>query len=184
MSALPTERSKADLRTAALAKRDALSDKKRAAAAQGCRQTRPADRDHAGHDRLRLLADPQRDRSGSLDADARGAGRAAGAAGGDGARQVAGLSGLVARRQADARAARHSRAVAGRRRTHSRHHAGAAGGVRPARPPHRLWRRALRLHAGAFAQDESRHRRSALPSRRRKSRRFRRCRTTWRWIMC
>jgi 5-formyltetrahydrofolate cyclo-ligase len=34
MSALPTERSKADLRTAALAKRDALSDKKRAAAAK------------------------------------------------------------------------------------------------------------------------------------------------------
>jgi len=34
MSALPTERSKADLRTAALAKRDALSDKKRAASAK------------------------------------------------------------------------------------------------------------------------------------------------------
>jgi 5-formyltetrahydrofolate cyclo-ligase len=34
MSALPTERSKADLRTAALAKRDALSDKKRDAAAK------------------------------------------------------------------------------------------------------------------------------------------------------
>ena len=34
MSALPTERSKADLRTAALAKRDALSDKKREAAAK------------------------------------------------------------------------------------------------------------------------------------------------------
>ena len=34
MSALPTERSKADLRTAALAKRDALSEKKRAAAAK------------------------------------------------------------------------------------------------------------------------------------------------------
>ena len=34
MSALPTERSKADLRTAALAKRDALSDRKRAAAAK------------------------------------------------------------------------------------------------------------------------------------------------------
>jgi len=34
MSALPTERSKADLRTIALAKRDALSDKKRAAAAK------------------------------------------------------------------------------------------------------------------------------------------------------
>jgi 5-formyltetrahydrofolate cyclo-ligase len=34
MSALPTERSKADLRTAALAKRDALSDKNRAAAAK------------------------------------------------------------------------------------------------------------------------------------------------------
>ncbi len=34
MSALPTERSKADLRSAALAKRDALSDKKRDAAAK------------------------------------------------------------------------------------------------------------------------------------------------------
>jgi len=34
MSALPTERSKAELRTAALAKRDALSDKQRAAAAK------------------------------------------------------------------------------------------------------------------------------------------------------
>ena len=34
MSALPTERSKADLRTAALAKRDALSDRKRDAAAR------------------------------------------------------------------------------------------------------------------------------------------------------
>ena len=34
MPALPNERSKADLRTAALAKRDALSDKKRAAAAR------------------------------------------------------------------------------------------------------------------------------------------------------
>ena len=34
MSALPNERSKADLRTAALAKRDALSDKKREAAAK------------------------------------------------------------------------------------------------------------------------------------------------------
>ena len=34
-----------------------------------------------------------------------------------------------------------------------RHHAGAAGGVRPRRPPHRLWRRALRLHPGAFAQN-------------------------------
>ena len=34
MSALPTERSKADLRTAALAKRDALSEKKRSAAAK------------------------------------------------------------------------------------------------------------------------------------------------------
>jgi 5-formyltetrahydrofolate cyclo-ligase len=34
MSALPTERSKADLRSAALAKRDALSDHKRAAAAK------------------------------------------------------------------------------------------------------------------------------------------------------
>ena len=34
MSALPTERSKAELRTAALAKRDALSDKKRATAAK------------------------------------------------------------------------------------------------------------------------------------------------------
>ena len=34
MSVLPNERSKADLRTAALAKRDALSDKKRAAAAK------------------------------------------------------------------------------------------------------------------------------------------------------
>ena len=34
MSALPSERSKADLRTAALAKRDALSDKKRDAAAK------------------------------------------------------------------------------------------------------------------------------------------------------
>ena len=125
---------------------------------QGRRQARPADRDHARHHRLRLLADPQRDRSGSPDAGARRARRAAGAAGGDGARQVAGLSRLVARRQADARAARHSRAVAGRRRTRSRYHAGAAGGVRPARPSHRLWRRALRLHAGAFAQDEGDHR--------------------------
>lgn len=34
MSALPTERSKADLRTAALAKRDALSDRKRTAASK------------------------------------------------------------------------------------------------------------------------------------------------------
>src|SRR5712672_847701 len=34
MPALPNERSKADLRTAALAKRDALSDNKRAAAAK------------------------------------------------------------------------------------------------------------------------------------------------------
>ena len=34
MSAPPTERSKADLRAAALAKRDALSDNKRAAAAK------------------------------------------------------------------------------------------------------------------------------------------------------
>ena len=34
MSALPSERSKADLRTAALAKRDALSEKKRDAAAK------------------------------------------------------------------------------------------------------------------------------------------------------
>jgi 5-formyltetrahydrofolate cyclo-ligase len=34
MSALPTDRSKADLRTVALAKRDALSDKKRTAAAK------------------------------------------------------------------------------------------------------------------------------------------------------
>ena len=31
---------------------------------------------------------------------------------------------------------------------------------------------------------ESHHRRSASPSRCRKSRRFRPCRTTWRWIMC
>src|ERR1700730_9618348 len=34
MSALPTERSKKDLRTSALAKRDALSSKRRAAAAE------------------------------------------------------------------------------------------------------------------------------------------------------
>ena len=147
-------------------------------------QARPAVRDRAGHGRLRLLADPQRDRSGALDAQARRAGRKAGAAGGDGARKIAGVSRLVARRPADAGAARHPRAVAGRRRTHSRYHAGAAGGVRPRGPPHRLWRGTLRLHARPFAQSEGHHgRRHRIRGAGNKSR-FPRCRTTWRWIMC
>ncbi len=125
--------SKAELRAIALATRDALSDEQRAAAAQAVAKRALPFEITPGHDRLRLFADPQRDRSGAADAKARRAGREAGAAGGDGARQVAGVSGLVARRPADAGPARHSRAVAGGRRTHSRHHAGAAGGVRSAR---------------------------------------------------
>ena len=82
-------------------------------------QTRAAVRDRAGQRRVRLFADPQRDRPGAADAAARRSRREAGAAGGAGARQVAGVSRLVARRPADARSPRDSRAVAGRRRGRS-----------------------------------------------------------------
>ena len=126
------------------------------AAGAGHRRARAAVCNRARHHCLRLFADPQRDRSGAADASARR----------KGARLA--LPAVMARGKSLAfrawspgdrlmlRAARHSRAVAGGRRAHPRHHAGAAGGVRSRRPSHRLWRRTLRLHPGAFAQDESR----------------------------
>src|SRR6185369_5140928 len=96
--------------------------------------------------------DPQRDRSRTSDAQACRAGCETGAARRAVARKIAGVSRLVARRPADDGAARHSGAVAGVGGTDSRYHAGAAGGVRPRGPSHRLWRGPLRLHARPFAQ--------------------------------
>ena len=87
---------------------------------KGARQPRPSDSNCARRRRCRLFTDPQRNRSISPNANARRARRAAGAAGGHGARQVARLSCLVFRRQADAGTARHSRTVARRRRNHPR----------------------------------------------------------------
>ena len=67
---------------------------------------RPADRDWRGHRRLRLFADPQRDRSGAADAQAGGLARS-GAAGHQCARQIADLPRLVAQRSSGAGFARH-----------------------------------------------------------------------------
>ena len=93
MSSTP---SKGDLRIAALARRDALSDEQRAAGAEAiAKRGLPIEIEPGA--RRRLLADPQRDRSGAADANARGPWRAAGAAGDHRARQVAGVSCLVAR---------------------------------------------------------------------------------------
>ncbi len=89
---MTTTLSKADLRTAALAKRDALSDEQRAAAAQAMAKRALPFEIAPGNGRFRIFADPQRNRSRAADAKARRAGREAGAAGGAGARQVAGLS--------------------------------------------------------------------------------------------
>ena len=176
---------KATLRAAALAARDALGDAQRAAAAQAVAarglpfEIAPGTV-VAGYSPIRSEIDPA-----AADARARRAGRAAGAAGGRW--RAASRCAFRAWSPGDRlmlRAARHSRAVAGGGRDHSRHHAGAARGVRPRRPPHRLRRRTLRLHPCAFAQGEGRSSASALPLPCRKSRPFRRCRTTWRWIMC
>ncbi len=52
------------------------------------------------------------------------------------------------------------------------------------RSSHRLWCRALRLHLCASAKAEGRHRHWARLCQRRKSMAFRRCRTTCRSIMC
>ena len=149
--------SKADLRAAALAKRDALSDEQRAAAAQGlAKRGLPVAITPgmvvSGYSPIRSEIDPV---PLMRKLAAQGARLALPAV--TGARQVAGVSRVVARRPADARTARHSRAVARRCRNDSRYHAGAAGGIRPSGPSHRLWRRPLRLHARAFAQGESHH---------------------------
>ena len=63
--------SKAELRAKALAARDALSDKQRAAAAQTLAKRGLPFEIAAGMHRLRLFADPQRDRSGAADEEAR-----------------------------------------------------------------------------------------------------------------
>ena len=146
--------SKADLRAAALAARDALSEKQRAAAAQAiAKRGLPVEIAPgavvAGYSPIRSELDPT-----PLMQKLAAQGRAAGAAGHHRARPVAAIPGLACRRQVAAGIARHSRAVAGRGRNRARHRAGAAGGLRPDRPPHRLWRRALRPHAGASAQIE------------------------------
>ena len=124
-------------------------------------ETRFADRYHQGPDRVGLFADQERDRSGAADEATRGARRAAGAAERERARQGADLPRLDAGRPVDDGHARHSRAVDGRRRSRARHHAGAARGLRQARPSHRLWRRPLRPHVCAFAKVEGDHRHRA-----------------------
>ena len=176
---------KADLRAAALAKRDALSGEQRAAAAQAIAQRGlPIEITRAtivsGYSPIRSEIDPV-----PLMRNARRAGRATGAAGDRGARSVADVSRLVAGRPADAGC---RSAFSSRRRPRPN--------VVPDimlvplaafdRPGHRIG-----YGAGHYdrtlaqsAHNESHHRRSALPSRCRKSRRFPRCRTTWRWIMC
>ena len=88
--------SKADLRTAALAKREALSDEQRAAAAQamakrGLPFTIEPGMVVSGYSPIRSEIDPA-----PLDAQARRTGRKAGAAGGNGARKIACLSCVVA----------------------------------------------------------------------------------------
>ena len=130
MTATP---SKADLRTAALAKRDALSDEQRAAAAQAmAKRGLPFEIAPgmvvSGYSPIRSEIDPAPLMRKLAEQGAKLALPAV-----HGARKIAGVSRLVARRPADAGAARHPRAVAGRRRTRSRYHAGAAGGVRPRR---------------------------------------------------
>src|SRR6185437_9339385 len=108
-------------------------------------EARPADRDHARPYHFRLFADPQRDRSPAADGEAGQARRAACAADGDRARQIADLPQLQRGRPPHARHTRHSRAVAGGGRSGARHHAGAARSLRCDRSSHRLWRRVLRL---------------------------------------
>ena len=141
---------------------------RRAARRRGAspRQARAAVRDHAGHGRLRLFADPQRDRSGAVDAQARGSR----------ARRLA-LPAVMAR----------GKSLAFRAWSpDDRLMLGPLGILEPspaaaelipdimlvplaafdaAGAPHRLWRRTLRLHAGAFAQGEGHHghRHSRLP---------------------
>ena len=89
--------SKAGLRAAALAKRDALSSEERAAAAEKlAKRGLPFEIADgmvvSGYSPIRNEIDPT-----PLDATARRAGRAAGAAGGRCARAIAGLSRLVSR---------------------------------------------------------------------------------------
>ena len=60
--------SKANLRAAALAARDAMSETQRAAAAQAVAERGLPIEISARHDRLRLFTDPQRDRSDAPDA--------------------------------------------------------------------------------------------------------------------
>ena len=142
------------LRTKALAARDALSEAQRAGGGAGDRRARAAGRDQARHRRRRLFADPKRNRSMPLmqALAARGARLALPAITARGQSLI--FRAVSSRRPAAARSARHSRAVAGRGRNPSRHRAGAAGGLRPLRPPHRLRRRPLRPHVGASAQIE------------------------------
>ena len=73
--------SKADLRAAALERRDALSGEQRAAAAQAIAARGLPMEIHPRRRRRRLFADPQRDRSDAVDASARREGREIGAAG-------------------------------------------------------------------------------------------------------
>ena len=106
----PAGRSKAMLRAAALAAREALGGEQRAAAAKPG-SARAAVRARARHGGRRLFADPQRDRPAPADARACRAVRATGAAGDRGARPAAVVSRLGAGQRVAARPARHSRAA-------------------------------------------------------------------------
>ena len=135
-------RSKSDLRAAALAARDALNGEDRAAAAhaiglRGLSIGIEPGAVVAGYSPIRSEIDPA-PLMRSLPRRARGLrclrhGRG----------QVAEISPLVSGRPVACpdRSAFSSRPRRGR--NHPRHRAGAAGGVRPGRSPHRLWRRAL-----------------------------------------